>query len=185
MEELTSYLSDLNCKKETYCFLGDINIDFAKVNNSTAITDLLNSPSCSGGLSLINISTRVTKSSATIIDHIFTNDVSHSLHAGVIRSDLSNHFPIFCKVGEVGLLLTKKGNNQQFRLYRDKYKFSSENFHEELTSQLEVHFENEPALDVHNFNTSYQFIEIINKTIDQHASLKRFSRKHQKLKSKP
>ena len=49
-----------------------------------------------------------------------------------------------------------------------------------------MHFENEPVLDVSNFNTSYyKFFEIINKTIDQHAPLKRFSRKHQNLKSKP
>ena len=110
MEELTSYLSDLNCRKETYYFLGDSNIDFANVNSSTAIADLLNSLSCSGGLSLINIPTRITKSSATIMDHIFTSDVSHSVHAGVIRSDLFDHFPIFCKVSDAGLLLTQQRN---------------------------------------------------------------------------
>ena len=75
---------------------------------------------------------------------------------------------------------------KQLRLYRDKSKFSSENFNEDLASQLEMHFENEPALDVNNFNTSYnKFIEIINKTVDQHVPVKKYSRKHQKLKNKP
>ena len=78
MEELTNYLRGLNCKKDTFYLLGDINIDLANVNDSTATTDLLNSLSCNGGLSLINIpsSTSVTNSSATIIDHSFTNDVT-------------------------------------------------------------------------------------------------------------
>ena len=124
MEELTNYLRDLNCKKDTFYLLGDINIDLPNVNDSTATTgtDLLNSLSCNSGLSLINIpsSTRVTNSSATIIDHSFTNDVNHSLHAGVIRSDLSDHFLIFCKVSNAKLLLTHKRNNQQSRLFRDK-----------------------------------------------------------------
>ena len=38
----------------------------------------------------------------------------------MIRSDLSDHFLLFFKMSNAKLLLTKKCNNQQSRLFRDK-----------------------------------------------------------------
>ena len=47
-------------------------------------------------LPLINKPTRVIRNNATIIDHIVTNDcVNNVLNAGILVSDISDHFPIF------------------------------------------------------------------------------------------
>ena len=47
-------------------------------------------------MSVINKPTRVTKNTATAIDHIFINSVTTSkFKTGIIKSDISDHFPIF------------------------------------------------------------------------------------------
>ena len=44
---------------------------------------------------LIDVSTRVTDNSSTIIDHIITNDHPHNILSGVIKTDLTEHYPFF------------------------------------------------------------------------------------------
>ena len=45
---------------------------------------------------VINKPTRVTKNTATAIDHIFINSVTtNKFKTGIIKSDISDHFPIF------------------------------------------------------------------------------------------
>ena len=44
----------------------------------------------------INKATRVTKNTATAIDHIITNSLLHRIiNTGIIKLDISYHFPIF------------------------------------------------------------------------------------------
>ena len=44
---------------------------------------------------LISKPTRITSSTATLIDKIFTNNLEHSMNSGILYTDLSNHLPIF------------------------------------------------------------------------------------------
>ena len=46
---------------------------------------------------LISKPTRVTTTTATLIDNIFTNDFkdTHNHHQGILYNDISDHFPIF------------------------------------------------------------------------------------------
>ena len=44
---------------------------------------------------LINRPTRITAHSATLIDNIFTNNLSSQLFSGIILNDLSDHLPVF------------------------------------------------------------------------------------------
>ena len=49
-----------------------------------------------GVLSVINKPTRITKNSVSCIDHIYTNSYfNQNVLSGIIRTDLSDHFPIF------------------------------------------------------------------------------------------
>ena len=52
---------------------------------------------------LISVPTRVTDNSSTIIDHINTNDHTHNISSGVIKTDLTDHFTIFCTISNVTL----------------------------------------------------------------------------------
>ena len=52
-----------------------------------------------GILPLITKPTRVSDSSATIIDHILTNDLEHSSILGIVeKTEISDHYPILCQV---------------------------------------------------------------------------------------
>ena len=52
-----------------------------------------------GAIALINKPTRVAKKSATIIDNVITTNIfNESLKKGIIKSDLSDHLPIFFSI---------------------------------------------------------------------------------------
>ena len=44
---------------------------------------------------LISKPTRITSSTATLIDNIFTNNLEHRMSSGILYTDLSDHLPIF------------------------------------------------------------------------------------------
>ena len=44
---------------------------------------------------------RVTDTSATSIDHIVTNDCKNLIFPGIVKTDLSDHYPIFCTIDAV------------------------------------------------------------------------------------
>ena len=90
---ITDILSVMNAERKTCYLLGDFNINLINVSNhipaflevmySYAFTPLITKP------------TRVTSNTATLIDNIFTNSSRNSFN-GILLSDISDHFPIFC-----------------------------------------------------------------------------------------
>ena len=76
--------------------MGDFNIDLLKYNYCNFSTEFFNQFSSSGYTPLISKPTRITKSTATLIDNIFTNNLSKTEHLnGILLNDISDHFPIF------------------------------------------------------------------------------------------
>lgn len=72
--------------------LGDLNIDFARNDsNVTKINQVMRKWNLTQHISQ---PTRVTKSSVTTIDVIFSN-VGYIKHVGVLNSNISDHLPIF------------------------------------------------------------------------------------------
>ena len=68
-----------------------------------------------GMISLINKPTRVTKITATAIDHIFTNNFYNtSLQTGIITTDVSNHFPIYIANNKINI------NSKKLHFIREK-----------------------------------------------------------------
>ena len=63
---------------------------------NTNVRDFFNLIFQNGIFPLINRPTRVTKSSATIIDHVLTNTIIDSeVQSGIIKADISDHFAVF------------------------------------------------------------------------------------------
>ena len=133
-----------------------------------------------GVLPLITLPTRVTDISATIIDHVLTNDFKHSLEPGVIQTQvISDHYALYCQIDNVP---TYKKAEQSFGYYLDKSKFDSDTFNEDLNQTLANYFSSVPYLTLNNFNEIFnEFYRLISKTISQHAPLKRYSRRQRKL----
>ena len=80
------------------CYLvGDYNINLINIE-SHSLTSEFNDVMYSGGfIPLITRPTRVTQTSATLIDNIYSNQIldrDHSLN-GIMMTDVSDHYPIF------------------------------------------------------------------------------------------
>ena len=136
-----------------------------------------------GYFPLITLPTRVTAVSSSIIDHIITNDHKNIIFPGIIKSDLTDHYPIFCFIDDVVTCSYKK-NLKIFR--RDFSNFNSSEFCDDLHDALSAFFHQNKELNDYNFNHRFRdFIEIVKSKIDRHASLKKLTRKQRKLKCKP
>ena len=83
---------------QTCFFVGDTNIDLMKYDNNMSF-DYFTSLSSNNFIPYISTPTRITDTSATLIDHIFTKlspkHHSAAILAGNLSSDLSDHLPNF------------------------------------------------------------------------------------------
>ena len=60
----------------------------------------INSILSNGAVPLITKPKRISNNSSTIIDHIITNDLKHELQSVIVKSDLTDHYPIFCVINK-------------------------------------------------------------------------------------
>jgi len=94
-DSLLSVLLSINdCKSNAY-ILGDINLDVLKMCNHGPTADYVENIFSMGYLQLITKPTRCTGASATLIDHILTNELKNDYESGIITNRISDHFPIF------------------------------------------------------------------------------------------
>ena len=179
IEEFSNSLSDLSHKKKVYYILGDFNINLHRDNCMNSANLYINSILSHGAIPLITKPTRISNNLSTRIDHIITNDSKHELQSFIVKSDLTEHYPIFCVINKNST--NSKKNIEQF-FYRDKTKFCSESFCKELQTDLDNYFSHRPTLSNGNFNKLFNnFVHIISYSIDTHAPLRPISRRMRKL----
>ena len=84
--------------QEKRMFLGGhFNINSLDYSQNTIVHDFFNLAFQNSIFPVKNRPTRVTKNSATIIDHILTNTIIDSpLQSGIVKTDISDHFAVFC-----------------------------------------------------------------------------------------
>ena len=80
-------------KKYWLIILGDYNIDVNN-NSSLNVRTYKNLLLSLGLRNLINLPTRVTETTETVIDHIIPSLPPNGIESGVIQEDISDHFPI-------------------------------------------------------------------------------------------
>ena len=86
---------------------GDLNINSLNYSINTNVRYFFNWVFQNGVLPLINRSTRVTKSSATITDHVLTNTIIDSeVLSGIIKTEKNYHFAVFVLM-KTGLVQSK------------------------------------------------------------------------------
>ena len=183
IEKFSNSLSDLSHTKKVYYILGDFNINLHRDNRMNSANLYINSILSHGAIPLITKPTRISNNSSTIIDHIITNDSKHELQSFIVKSDLTDYYPIFCVINKNST--NSKKNIEQF-FYRNKTKFCSESFCKELQTDLDNYFSHRPTLSNENFNKLFNnFVHIISHSIDTHAPLRPILRRMRKLLQKP
>ena len=74
--------------------MGDFNYDLLASDTNISANDFLETFLSASFLPLISRPTRITNTSATLIDNFFSN-IRSEFKAGIVISDISDHFPIF------------------------------------------------------------------------------------------
>ena len=95
--QIASVLEQLRIEKKLVYLMGDYNIDLLNAGSHDLTNEFVDLMYCNEFLPLISRPTRITATSATLIDNIFTNnheDLNSSLN-GILVADISDHFPIF------------------------------------------------------------------------------------------
>ncbi|KAJ8048890.1 hypothetical protein HOLleu_01392 [Holothuria leucospilota] len=88
---ILSKVSDVNCK----CYLmGDFNCNLLNLNSDSNVKDFLNLMTSHSFYPLHSLPTRITPSSTSLVDNIFTND-PRDFHSGILIMDISDHLPVF------------------------------------------------------------------------------------------
>ena len=79
---------------------------------------------------MILLPTRVTKDSATIVDNIFTNNLTNPLISGNIETDISDHYSQFL------LVKNQKPDVKNITIYKRDYStFSEKSFRDDISIQ--------------------------------------------------
>ena len=89
---LQDKLSSLNVDSFICC---DTNIDILQYSSFDKAKQLVENSFANGFLSTIFKPTHINPNSATCIDNIFTNCLSDSYNTGIIKSRISDHYPVF------------------------------------------------------------------------------------------
>jgi len=94
-KELENILYNLNDNKVTYYICRDFNINLLHCESSQQVKNYTNLMLAYNCTQLITRPTRIINHSATLLDHIYTNNIKMPVQSGIIFSDLSDHLPTF------------------------------------------------------------------------------------------
>jgi exonuclease III len=96
--EIDNITNDFNKKNKLCVLIGDFNIDLLKETSCEYVNML-----ASNGFKqcIVNIPTRETVTSKTLLDHVYTNVNNKYLDTGVIHTDISDHKPIYCIINNM------------------------------------------------------------------------------------
>jgi len=92
---LTNLLSILENNNSYNYIIGDFNLDLLQASSQNMIMDTISTFNSHYYHCTISHPTRVTQNSATLLDHIWSNNIANNLCNGIVHTQISDHFPIF------------------------------------------------------------------------------------------
>ena len=160
--------------------LGDFNADLLKYDHDEEASGFLDAMYSKQLLPNISSPTRITSTSATLIDNIFTNDYDNTFTSGNLVTTLSDHLAqiLIVPIRNTRHKEPKKVHRYFQKILRDKYIISR--------GLQNTNWDTELQLNLENINISTKkFISKINNLINDWAPLKELSNTKQKLQNKP
>ena len=180
IDNLTSHfqnhLSKLSSNKLLF-IMGDFNVNLLDFSSHTPTSDFVNNFFSHSLLPCIHHPTRVSEHRASIIDNIYTNATNANIVSGNILMQITDHFPQFMILKNTHV---SHNNSESFKY--DYSRFKEDKFLDDF-NQIDFTYLENSDLDVNNkFD---RFLKDLNTLTNQHAPIKRRSRKEMKLKDKP
>ena len=93
MTEFNSTLLQYHSNSRNAYLCGDYNIDLFKMTSIQMHEDYFDNILSAGYIPTITLPTRLSENS-TLIDNIFTNNVSNQITAGILDTHISDHQPL-------------------------------------------------------------------------------------------
>jgi len=115
-------------------------------------------------LPLITKPTRLTDHTATLIDHIYTNNYQQACMSGIATMDISGHLAVFC----LSSVQTELKHNNSF--FRDYSSFNTNNYINDITS-TDWEYIFSKCESIHE--KMEQFINYMKSITNKHAPVKR------------
>ena len=75
--------------------MGDFDINILNSHSHQPTNEFINLMTSNSLYPLISKPTRITSSTATLIDNIFTNNLELNINSGILYTDLSDHLAVF------------------------------------------------------------------------------------------
>ena len=96
IEEISPFLEKMSKSKSVSYILGDFNINLLKIKERQVFNEFLENIMAYGFYPTVTLPTRLSESSATLIDNIFSNShESNSSVSGIMINNMSDHLPCF------------------------------------------------------------------------------------------
>ena len=108
LEKFNDILTIITTDNKHCYVMGDFNLDLLQYNHHVPTQEFIDSLFSHAFFPLISNPTRLTSYSATLIDNIFTNNLSQHVFNGIVLNDLSDHLPVFTYFGNETLTRTEK-----------------------------------------------------------------------------
>ena len=181
--KLCDTIRALNQNQTKFIIVGDVNINFLKLNIVGDITDYYNNVQGAGCLSFVNRATRVvmrgSRWQTSCPDHVYSNVHSDKVETNIITSNISDHFSAFVSLKE----MKNKHIPKSDVFIRKKILSQVEwrKFNTELQASLsELNFNN---TNVHVMTN--QIIAIYQSLVDKYMPLRKLTRKEKSFFYKP
>ena len=178
---------DRHSKKHILC-VGDLNCDLLKHSSNENFQNLINTMAQYGFLQIVSRPTRITDHSATLIDHVYTNNLQNTLSCNVITCNISDHLGTSTTIKldgvgariEINLSHLQNPKLSEFRVFNDA---NNQNFKELIQAES---WDN--VLNESDANSQYEkFCEIYTSHYNSAYPLikNRPRRKNERKNSKP
>jgi hypothetical protein len=152
-DRLCDILSKITRNNKLCYIAGDFNIDLLSCNEYAPTQEFVDSLFSHMFLPLINKPTRITAHSATLIDNIFTNNISDKVFNAILINDLSDHLPILSYLFDDSITI----KNQSYKVTRNFNESNTNLFRSCLseTDWSEVLTEQDPNEAYNKFHAKY------------------------------
>ena len=169
---ILTHVRNTSPNKHVY-LMGDFNIDLLADDHHNFSTNFSNSLSSLSFQPHINLPTRITEFSSSLIDNIFSNNYSHHSSA-IIYSDISDHLPI--------LVSFHQDNSNKFELSQ-YFGFNSTSIKniDALNFSLS-NWDWSPVTDSDDVNYAFdKFVDIFNTNLIKHCPPLKYNKKFKKF----
>lgn len=174
-EAFDSLISSLLKENKLVYIMGDFNIDLLKYSIDNNVSDFVNMLFSNYYLPLITRPTRITNTTATLLDNIITNQFNRPVQSGLFYCDISDHLPVFQLTELNNQSKNGKGNTDVYVRSVSKESITA------LKNDLGL-FCWDSIYGMENVNEAYDYFEsVLSGLYNKHFPLKKKGRGKKKL----